>query len=382
MTSHKQRISFSSLKTDCRFFRGDIPCKPHKQFGVHCFDEKGNVCSHYQQTKENILIIKLGAIGDVIRTTPLLHLFKKKFPNAKIWWLTLTPEVIPSFVDVVLKWNHASLITLQQVPFSRIYNYDKDREASALASSLSAKKKFGFVLKNGVPSPANKFSEAKFLTGVFDDVNKANTKSYLEELFEIAGEKFKGEKYILDNFANDGYQWNLLYDSVGAKGKKIIGLNTGCGGRWTSRLWANENWIALAKKLKKTGYVPLLLGGEQEHDKNLLLAKKSDALYLGHFPLKQFINLVDKCNLVVTAVTMALHITLALEKKIVLFNNIFNKHEFELYGLGEILEPDFDCDCFFSPVCPNNCMQYLSVDTVYDSVLRLINFKTQKSNFQ
>ncbi len=366
MSKRPTPISLSSLKTDCRFFRGDIPCKPHKQFGVHCFDEKGKVCSHYQQTTENILIIKLGAIGDVIRTTPLLHLFKKKFPKAKIWWLTLSPEVVPSFVDVVLKWNHASLITLQQIPFSVIYNYDKDREASALASSLSAKKKFGFVLKNGIPFPANKFAEQKYFTGVFDDVNKANTKSYLEELFEIAGEKFKGEKYILDNFSSDGYQWNL------PKGEKIIGLNTGCGGRWTSRLWENENWISLAKKLKKAGYIPLLLGGEQEHEKNLLLSKKSGALYLGHFPLRQFINLVDQCDLVVTAVTMAMHITLALEKNIVLFNNIFNKHEFELYGLGEILEPDFDCECFFSPTCPNNCMQYLSVNSVFDSVQRLV----------
>lgn len=376
MPHRNSPISLSSLKTDCRFFRGDVPCKPHKQFGVHCFNEKGKICSHYQPTTENILIIKLGAIGDVIRTTPLLHLIKKKFPGAKIWWLTLTPEVVPSFVDVVLKWNHASLITLQQIPFSRIYNYDKDREASALAGSLSAKKKFGFVLKNGIPSPANKFAEQKYFTGIFDDVNKANTKSYLEELFEIAGEKFSGEKYILDNFASDGYQWNF------PKGKKIIGLNTGCGGRWTSRLWANENWISLAKNLKKAGYVPLLLGGEQEHEKNLLLAKKSGALYFGHFPLKQFINLVANCDLVVTAVTMAMHISLALNKKIVLFNNIFNKHEFELYGLGEILEPDFDCECFFSPTCPNNCMHYLSVERVNDSVLRLINSKTPKPNFK
>ena len=36
-------------------------------------------------------------------------------------------------------------------------------------------------------------------------------------------------------------------------------------------------------------------------------------------------------DLVVTAVTMAMHIALGLGKKLVLFNNIFNPHEFELY---------------------------------------------------
>ena len=114
------------------------------------------------------------------------------------------------------------------------------------------------------------------------------------------------------------------------------------------------------------------MGGEQEHEKNKKLAKASGALYLGHFPLKQFISEVNQCELVVTAVTMAMHLTIGLQKKIVLFNNIFNKYEFELYGRGEILEPDFDCDCFYAPTCPNDCMQYLSVKKVFDACQRLL----------
>jgi len=62
----------------------------------------------------------------------------------------------------------------------------------------------------------------------------------------------------------------------------------------------------------------------------------------------------------------------ALNKKIVLFNNIFNRHGFELYGLGEILEPDFDCPCYFTPVCPNDCMQYISVERVLKACTTLL----------
>ena len=130
------------------------------------------------------------------------------------------------------------------------------------------------------------------------------------------------------------------------KKKKVIGLNTGCGGRWTSRLWPERYWAVLARKLKKAGYHPHLLGGEQELRKNLNIAKASAATYLGYFPLKQFINLVDQTDLVFTAVTMATYIALHLGKKIVLLNNILNRHELKLYGLGEILEPKFDCTYF------------------------------------
>jgi hypothetical protein len=71
-------------------------------------------------------------------------------------------------------------------------------------------------------------------------------------------------------------------------------------------------------------------------------------------------------------VARAAYITIGRGKKVVLFNNVFNKNEFELYGLGEILEPDFDCTCFYSPTCPNNCMQYLNVDRVLKAVQRLL----------
>lgn len=367
------RLTIDQLKTDCRYFRGDVPCRPHKEHGVHCVDERGADCRYYEPTSKKILIIKLGALGDVLRTTPLLRKLKVAQPQAEIWWLTLSPEILPKTtqpgsvgVDVILPFTPQSIATLQATQFDTIYNLDKDREACALCITLSARTKKGFTLKNGKCWPLDAAAEHKYLTGVFDDVSKANTKSYQQEIFEMCGFTFQGEEYVLENSEN-GTRWKL------PKNKTIVGLNTGCGGRWTSRLWPERYWVALAKRLKREGYVPLLLGGEQEHKKNLTLARKSGATYLGHYPLSQFFGLVNQCDLVVTAVTMAMHAAIGLRKKIVLFNNIFNKHEFELYGRGEILEPDFACTCYYSPTCPNNCMQYLSVDTVFAACKRLLS---------
>jgi len=356
-------LTVQDLKLDCRHFRGDVPCKPHKEFGVHCIDEQGNDCSRYDPVDKRILIVKLGAIGDVIRTTPLLRKLKNAEPRAEIWWVTLTPEVIPGLVDVVLPFTPQALATLRAVDFDTVINLDKDREACALTSTLSAKEKKGFGLRDGKCVPINAAAHQKYLTGVFDDISKANTKSYQEEIFEVCGFTFSGERYIMPEF--ERYDWRLPR-------KRVVGLNTGCGTRWTSRLWPEKYWTLLAKKLKKAGYFPLLLGGEDEHKKNHRIAKKSGARYLGYFPLSRFMSEMDRCDLVVTTVTMALHIAVGLGKKIVLLNNIFNKNEFELYGLGEILEPDFECSCYYSPVCPNNCMSYLSVERVFDAAKSLL----------
>lgn len=199
------------IHDNCRHFRGDIPCKPHKKHGVHC-----ESCTWYLPKSKKILIIKLGALGDVIRTTPLLHKIWKEYPDASVWWLTLSPEIVPSEVDVILKFGPAALLRIQNTGFDTVINLDKDPEACALASMLNVQDTRGFVLRNGKPAPADERAYHKFLTGLFDDENQKNTKSYPEEIFEICGWKFEGEEYILDpppplsfrdNIGRKAYYW-------------------------------------------------------------------------------------------------------------------------------------------------------------------------------
>lgn len=346
-------------KADCRHFRGDIPCAPHKREGVHC-----DGCSYFDPTDRNILIIKLGAIGDVIRTTPLLHKLKEEYPHARIWWLTQTPEILPASVDRKLKFSAASVTSLYAIEFDLVINLDKDLEACAMTYRINARTKKGFTLANGVCAPIDEDARHKFLTGIFDDLNKANTKHYVKEMFEVGGYEWNGEEYILDAAPQD---FGLDHS------KPIIGLNTGCGGRWTSRLWPDESWIALALTLQGNGMQVLFLGGEQEHEKNAMLAQRTGGIYLGHFSLQTFIALMHECDVIVSAVTMAMHIAIGLKKPLVLFNNIFNRYEFELYGRGEIIEPSKECMCFFRPTCINEqyqCMEFIEPERVAKAVER------------
>lgn len=351
----------SIYRSDCRYFRGDIPCRPHKEDGYHCVD-----CPVYLPRKGRILIIKLGAIGDVIRTTPLLHKIASEYPGHSVWWLTNTPEILPSSVDKSFTYNIESIQVLQATEYDILINLDKDPHACALAGSLKAGMKFGFVLSDGKPSPANNLAEHKFLTGIFDDLNKSNDKHYIQEIFGICGWEYSGEEYILEFDPEAGPKIEL-------GSRPVIGLNTGCGSRWVSRLWSEDNWRRLIESITANGYTPLLLGGEQEHEKNSRLADSTGALYAGYFSLGDFIALVNRCHVVVTAVTMGLHIAIGLKKRVVLMNNIFNPREFELYGRGEIIQPDLECRCFFSPKCRNEeyfCMDHLPVDKIMEAVSR------------
>lgn len=347
---------------NCRYYRGDMPCEPHKQTGTHCQD-----CKFYDPVSERILIIKLAAAGDVIRTTPLVRRLKTEMPQSFIIWVTDFPEFIPSEVDLELRINEQTSLWLKSISYDIVINLDKEPAAISLAESVRAKRKFGFGMdKYGHCRPFNNIAKHAFLTGLWDDVGRANTKSYQEEIFRICGYVFSGERYILQK--NSAREWNLREPSP------VVGLNTGAGSRWPSRLWPDDYWKRLAQELKRKGLGVVWLGGPGEHSKNERLANSAGGCYPGHFPFAEFIDLVNQCDVIVTQVTFALHIAIGLSKRIVLMNNIFNRNEFGLYDLGEIVEPPEYCGCFYASICPHGSMEKISPMSVKEAVLRQIDY--------
>ena len=348
------------IKNDCKYFLGDRPCQPHKTHGVHC-----DSCEFFKAIGERILIIKLGAAGDVIRTTPLLHQLKKIYPSSYITWVTDYPELLPVHVDEKIKFSERTIGWITARTFDLCYNLDKDREAISIMERLLCEQKYGFGMdKYGRACALNQQALPKLLTGVFNDVSKQNKKSYPQETFEMCGFNFQGEKYILENYANRN--WGLNHS------RRIVGFNTGCGSRWPSRLWPMEYWLELAQLAKEEDLEIVWLGGPEEHERNTELSKQGGGQYFGVFPLKEYINLVGNCDLIVTQVTMTLHIALGLEKKVVLLNNIFNRNEFELYNLGVIIEPEVMCECYYSPVCPHESMKKISSHAVMQAIIQLL----------
>ena len=69
----------------CRHFKGDRPCKYYWiDRSWDCFE-----CEHHNPYNERILLIKLDALGDVVRATALAEGIKKKYPNCQLSWITV-----------------------------------------------------------------------------------------------------------------------------------------------------------------------------------------------------------------------------------------------------------------------------------------------------
>jgi heptosyltransferase-2 len=314
-------MDYNQVKFDCLHFKGEYPCVPNKERGKICFN-----CDEYAPAGKKILIIKLGALGDVIRTTPLAVYFKKAHSNCHITWITKSPEILPKKeINDIYNFQFPEISIILNKSFDIAINLDKDKEACILLKQVDAVKKYGFSWENGHIFPLNKAAEDKMITGLFDEYSQKNEKSYQQEIFGICDLQFHKEKFLLDVNQKFYNKWSILKEK--ADGKPIIGLNTGCGKRWMTRLWPEDYWVELIKKLQVNNLYPVLLGGKDEDLMNIRYSEITGAYYPGTFSLEEFISLTANCGIIVTAVSMMMHIAIALDKPLVLFNNIFNKHE-------------------------------------------------------
>ncbi len=350
--------------TDCRHYTGDVPCKPHQLTGICC-----ELCRHYAPLNYRILIIKLGDAGEVIQTTSLLRALKIRYSEAQIAWLTKVPEVLPrEQIDIILPVNTDSVTWLKASQFNWVINLEKSPLATALTKEIQADKKSGFALDEwGHCLPLNDAASYVWHTHLWHNESKLNKLSYIEEIFLMCGMSFNGEGYILEDRLSGQIEWELDPQ------KKQIGLNTAYGDHWQSQRWPEAYWIELTRQLISDGYGVVLLGDEMTDKMNKTIAAESKAQYSGYFDLMITTNLINHIDLLVSAVTEMMHLAIGLQKKLVLLNAAFNSNHFYLYERGLILEPEMDCDCYQKHECPNQCMDTLHIQTVYQAVKSLLS---------
>ena len=366
----------NSWRLDCRHFLGDRPCK---------FKRTCPGCGHYSPMGKRILIVKLAAIGDVLRTTPLLSGLKRAYPQSHITWI-VDKEAFPllqnnTLIDRLLPFDFSSLLPLEQERFDLIIGLEKEPRGAALVSKLKGREKKGFGLgPEGNIYPLRQASEYAYLLGLDDELKFfRNRKTYPELIFEVAGLDYRQDEYLLDLSPEDTAFAARFAKRMGRKkGEGFVGLNTGAGDVFANKAWTVEGYLQLIKRLKKEPRTRLvLLGGPKERERNsqILRQVKGAVIDSGcENTLGQFAALVNLCDVVVTGDTITLHIAIALKKKVVALFGPTCAQEIELYGRGEKIVASLSCapcyrrSCQVSP----HCMQAIEAEEVMGEIRALL----------
>lgn len=372
------------MKCPCIYFKGDRPCKPYWEHRVHdCAS-----CHKYEPVGKRILLIKLDAIGDVIRTTPLVEALKKKYAGCHITWLVkdISRPLIENHpnIDRLLTYNFESVLRLEAEEFDLLLNLDKAPVTAALANKIKAKEKKGYYLDSfGNIQPFDK--DAEYHHAMCMDnwgEKRANSKHFVQLMFELCGLEFNGEEYLL-SYAEDKAYIDSFKKANGIKSQLLIGLVTGCGNVYPQKKWTQEGYVALAKDIiHKMNAKIILFGSNEEAERNkdifnsLTEEEKKSAIDMsGKTSIVQLSQLISICNAIVTGDTSGMHMAIAKKVPVIAMFGPTPSQEIYLYSRGISITPDMKClNCYNQFQCKEkpNCMERINEDEVLSALQKVL----------
>ncbi|MFA6889313.1 MAG: glycosyltransferase family 9 protein, partial [Candidatus Woesearchaeota archaeon] len=311
-----------------------------------------------------ILIIKLGALGDVLRTTFIARGLKEKYLGCIITWLTKenATDILQNneYINTIITWNNHQELLYQE--FDLVISLDDEQETCEFATKLKTKKLQGaYVDTHGNRIYTNDV-EAWFSMGLLrpkekggkikaDELKKLNRKTFQEIYAKIFDINQCNTKPILNLTISDLKYSQQILDTYSINPhKKIIGINTGAASRWLLKSISIEKTAIICNELAKHATI-LILGGLDEIERNKKIKELCpNPNIISIEPTKkirEFASIINLCDLIITADTLALHISLALEKKTIAFFGPTSPWEIEMFGLGDKIFKQNECLCCY-----------------------------------
>jgi len=372
------------FRTDCREWQGYKPCSKQKAGLV----EGCESCHLYAPIQEHVLIVEVGGLRSALRTSVVTKEIRQCSPNARIQWLTsqqsveLVEKNIPS-VDRAYLTTWESLMILGAQAYNRIINFESNPLHLAFVSGLLLKKR-GFAMNElGNLAQVSRSAEEFLWLQTNDQFRRRENKKPMQQiLLEVAGLKWQEQSYdVATRPEDDKWSQAFLESRSITETDVLVGLNIGSSQRHSAKRWPPRYFYELAKLCQEhhPEWKLLVLAGPEDVDaydaisglneveplKNLVFTSYGNTM-------SQFISLVDRIPLVISADTFGLHVALGLGKKAISLWGPQPENETYGYDRERKISLSLDCaPCFAGrpEKCTNpntlQCMRGISISMVY-----------------
>jgi heptosyltransferase-2 len=287
----------------------------------------------------NVLVLKTGALGDVVRTSYILPALYAK--GATIEWVTSSAAIPLLRANPFLKGLTAFPSLGSEGPKAHhdwVISLDDEAEVCSLATELEFGKLTGAYLQ---PDGTVAYSDdsaiwfdmgllSRFGKSAADDLKKRNTRTHDEILKEILKLEAVSPCIFIEPAAA-----RQACRILQAAGNPLIGLNLAAGKRWPSKALPFREAVRLTHWLESVGLRPILLGGIEEKAVLGALSEEVRCPVLPQVPVDVFAALVGQLRCIITTDSLALHLAIAQRVPSVSFYAPTSAAEINTFGFGE-----------------------------------------------
>lgn len=370
---------YPHIKTDCIHYTGMKPCG---------FAEDCDECSDFAPIGERILIVKLGALGDALRTTPLLPAIKERWPRSQVTWLTAphSAQLLETnpLIDRLWVTGPTSLSLLMVEEFELVICLDKEPDAVTAATIAKAGEKRGYGLtgKGRVALFNPEAALENLRLAVSDELKfRVNEKSYQQLAFETAELEYDSKYDYVFKVPDEDLEFaeSFIAGNVPAEAEPVIGFNLGGADVFANKRWKTAHYLTLrqliAEKYGSRAAV-LAFGGptDQERLAEACSAPGPRIINTGSNSMTRFAALLGRCDLLVTGDSLGMHLGLAVGGWCLVLIGSTTPREIELYGRGEMMVSEMGCAPCYKRVCPMDpdCMENFRPERVMTKLVELL----------
>jgi heptosyltransferase II len=293
----------------------------------------------------HILIVKHGALGDVVRTSYFARALREKWGDAlRLSWIT-APGSAPllrfnPYVDDL--WT--SFAEAQPFRYDRVYSLDDEREVLEGAARLDAAAVTGALLRDGRADYTDDAAEwfdmgllSRFGKQRADELKKKNSRGHAEiyrALFDVP--------LVEPGFHGNPRLGRWAADLLAPYGR-VVGINPFAGGRWPSKelrlpeLQALIDWLLAGDTPFGKDLTVMLIGAGTDHARNREIAacRPSARLLVPNTDdsVLRLAALVSRLSHMITSDSLAMHLAISQRISTVAFFAPTSATEIDDFGI-------------------------------------------------
>ena len=376
-----------SDRAKCRRFSENLRRKVEARFSLDNMVEQ--TMAVYQEVKKEkkILVIKLGALGDLILAMPSLRMIRKRFPDAFLSLLVdkkksgvvsacpYLDEIIP--VDRELLGHPGYLLRLAKRFRREGYDVSVDFQNSKWTHLFAflagipqrfgfCRGKFGFLLNRQERMPK---------------IPEAPVKNQYRILSRLGVQKFEDRLELWTDAQADARVEDLLQEDSVFAGKRCAGLVLGASPKWETKRWPLEHFTALAVRLRdELDFRVVLIGTADDRDDAARLMKEAGPGILdltGKTGGRELLSLIKHMDVLVTGDTAPLHVAAAVgTPAVALFGPTDPRRHVPPAERISVLTRHLPCQPCYQGQCRNQekmaCLRRINTAEVLEAVKQLI----------
>ena len=343
---------------------------------------------------DGILILKLGSLGDVVHTMPLVNILRMKYPDARIGWAVEKKcfsliENHPSVDEVIVFERERSIKTIisfikfickiRDKKYDIIIDLQGNLKGGIITFLSGCRRRMGFkrgssrveaistlftnrkISENGSHIIERNIGFARELANINDTGCTENSQETGTNDSDIS---FKVQvKESAKRYVDDFLKSKNVYD------KRLVIMHPGV--TWETKRWPIENYAHLSNEIPKTfpGTAIMITAGPGEEE----LAEKcrnGDTIIANQMNLSQLTALLSKCELFIGSDTGPLHLAAALGKRVIGLYGPTDPARNGPYGERNFaLQVEIPCSNCWRKKCRSiKCMKEIKVSDVMDKV--------------